>query len=79
MFTHMILCTIENFTFIPPRITPHITVDYVITGVVPGDFTYDGNLDVLLLGQTNPRDTQGEIMMRIYTGNGNDTFGKTIG
>lgn len=72
----MISCT-ENFTFIPPRITPQITAkDFVITGVVPGDFTYDGKLDVLLLGQTNPRDTQGEILMRIYTGNGNDTFGK---
>ncbi|KAI7881702.1 hypothetical protein K492DRAFT_236516 [Lichtheimia hyalospora FSU 10163] len=65
----------QNFTFIPPRITPQITVkEFVITGVIPGDFTYDGNLDVLLLGQTNPRDSQSEIMMRIYPGNGNDTF-----
>ncbi|KAI9311839.1 hypothetical protein BX666DRAFT_1992962 [Dichotomocladium elegans] len=65
----------QNFTFISPSTTRQITVnDFLITGIVPGDFTYDGKLDVLVLGQVNPKDKDGEIEMRVYSGNGNDTF-----
>jgi integrin alpha FG-GAP repeat containing protein 1 len=44
---------------------------------VPGDYNYDGKLDVLLMGEQNPdKNPTNEIKMQIYLGNGNDTFGK---
>ncbi|KAI8140634.1 hypothetical protein BJV82DRAFT_621881 [Fennellomyces sp. T-0311] len=66
----------QNFTFIPPTTTPQIKVDdFVITGIVPGDYNFDGKLDVLLMGQKNPGSSSDtEILLRIYRGNGNDTF-----
>lgn len=42
---------------------------------MPGDYNYDGHLDVLLMGEENPEKPD-EIKMQIYLGNGNDTFGK---
>jgi integrin alpha FG-GAP repeat containing protein 1 len=49
---------------------------FIITNVVPGDYNYDGNLDVLLMGEENPnKNPTNEIKMQIYLGNGNDTFG----
>ncbi|KAG0188719.1 hypothetical protein DFQ28_004447 [Apophysomyces sp. BC1034] len=64
----------QAFTFSPLPNAPQIQVqDFVITNIVPGDFNYDGKLDLLIMGQENPeKDT--EIKMRLYTGNGNDTF-----
>lgn len=56
---------------------PHIEgLDFVIENVVPGDFTYDGKLDILVMGRSNPNNAGDEIKMRIYKGNGNDTIGK---
>jgi hypothetical protein len=70
------LCT-DNFTFVPCPNPPHIKgLDFVIENVVPGDFTYDGKLDVLVMGRSNPNNAGDEIKMRVYKGNGNDTIGK---
>ncbi|KAG2226834.1 hypothetical protein INT45_005799 [Circinella minor] len=69
----------QNFTFIAPSKTPQIIEnDFIITGVVPGDFNYDGKLDVLLMGQKDLQNSSDpEILLRIYRGNGNDTFEST--
>ncbi|KAJ3182769.1 hypothetical protein HDU87_008108 [Geranomyces variabilis] len=45
-----------------------------ISNVVPGDFNYDGKLDVLLMGQN---DGKGDIGMRIFYGNGVDSLNAT--
>ncbi|KAG2182189.1 hypothetical protein INT43_007116 [Umbelopsis isabellina] len=65
----------NNFTFVPLPNPPHIAgLDFVIENVVPGDFTYDGQLDVLVMGRSNPNNAGDEIKMRVYKGNGNDTI-----
>ncbi|KAJ3160679.1 hypothetical protein HDU86_000438 [Geranomyces michiganensis] len=45
-----------------------------ISNVIPGDFNYDGKLDVLLMGQN---DGKGDIGMRIFYGNGVDSLSNT--
>ncbi|KAF9438400.1 hypothetical protein BGZ76_008180 [Entomortierella beljakovae] len=46
---------------------------FIITNIVPGDYNYDGKLDVLVMGQVDPvRNPQGELMMRVYLGNIDD-------
>lgn len=64
-----------DFTFHSLPSTKWIQPGYIITNVVPGDYNYDGHLDVLLMGQESPEKSS-EIQMQIYLGNGNDTFGK---
>ncbi|KNC97918.1 uncharacterized protein SPPG_06908 [Spizellomyces punctatus DAOM BR117] len=52
--------------------------DLIITSVIPGDFDYDGKLDVLLMGQKNPAGApNGDLTMRIFYGNGADAFNRT--
>ncbi|RUS19475.1 hypothetical protein BC937DRAFT_87413 [Endogone sp. FLAS-F59071] len=68
---------IYNFTLLPraPQITQQ---DFIITNVIPGDFNYDGRLDVLIMGQTDFGNADSEILMRVYLGNGNDSFDPTF-
>ncbi|KAI8881111.1 hypothetical protein K501DRAFT_223676 [Backusella circina FSU 941] len=66
-----------GFTFRTSPATGLITPGFIITNLVPGDYNYDGKLDILVMGESNPSSsssTSGEIMMQIYFGNGNDTF-----
>ncbi|RKP11179.1 hypothetical protein THASP1DRAFT_11906 [Thamnocephalis sphaerospora] len=46
----------------------------IIENVVPGDFNYDGTLDVLVMGREapQPNNAEGELRMRIYLGDGQD-------
>ncbi|KAI9248624.1 hypothetical protein BY458DRAFT_536598 [Sporodiniella umbellata] len=62
-----------DFSFHPLPDTKWVQPGFVITNVVPGDFDYDGHLDVLLMGEDNP-EKPSEIKMQIYLGNGNNTF-----
>lgn len=51
--------------------------DFVITNVVPGDFNYDGKLDVLLMGGKNPGGWWGndeETEMLVYLQQPNGSF-----
>ncbi|CAJ0628087.1 8090_t:CDS:10 [Entrophospora sp. SA101] len=51
--------------------------DFLITNVIPGDYNYDGNLDLLLMGQTNPSTIYRKnepLYMRVYFGYDNATF-----
>lgn len=67
---------VEAFTFKALPKTKTIQPGFIITNVVPGDYNYDGNLDVLLMGEESPdKNPKKEIKMQIYLGNGNDTFG----
>lgn len=66
-----------GFTFKGLPKTKIIQPGFIITNVVPGDYNYDGKLDVLLMGEQNPdKNPTNEIKMQIYLGNGNDTFGR---
>ncbi|CAG8826206.1 4731_t:CDS:2, partial [Dentiscutata erythropus] len=47
---------------------------FLITNVLPGDYNYDGILDVMIMGQASPGDSSGELYMRVYMGSGNNTF-----
>ncbi|KAI9092668.1 hypothetical protein DFS34DRAFT_632718 [Phlyctochytrium arcticum] len=51
--------------------------DGVITSVVPGDFNFDGKLDMLVMGRKNPNDVKGDLNMQIYYGNAKDSFNTT--
>ncbi|KAI8907014.1 hypothetical protein DFJ77DRAFT_514148 [Powellomyces hirtus] len=46
-----------------------------ISNIVPGDYNYDGKLDLLLMGQKSG--PKGEISMRIFYGNGRDSLNGT--
>src|SRR5437870_2967520 len=46
--------------------------DFTITNVLPGDFNYDGNLDVLVMGP-NTKNTD-ELILRVYIGDGSSQF-----
>ncbi|KAF0336923.1 integrin alpha N-terminal domain-containing protein [Gigaspora margarita] len=47
---------------------------FLITNVLPGDYNYDGILDVLIMGQVSPGDSSKQLYMRVYMGSGNHTF-----
>jgi integrin alpha FG-GAP repeat containing protein 1 len=67
-----------GFTFKTSAATGVVTPGFIITNLVPGDYNYDGKLDILVMGETSPSSsssTSNEIIMQIYFGNGNDTFG----
>ncbi|GAA5798014.1 hypothetical protein HPULCUR_003412 [Helicostylum pulchrum] len=65
----------EAFSFKSLPKARTIQPGFIITNVVPGDYNYDGKLDVLLMGEQNPeKNPNKEIKMQIYLGNGNDTF-----
>ncbi|KAJ1658607.1 hypothetical protein IWQ61_002183 [Dispira simplex] len=49
----------------------------VVTSVIPGDFNYDGQMDVLVLGQRDTDDQDLAVHMRVYTGDGKDGFDDT--
>lgn len=67
---------VVGFTFKGLSKSKTIQPGFIITNVVPGDYNYDGKLDVLLMGEQNPdKNPTNEIKMQIYLGNGNDTFG----
>lgn len=67
---------VEAFTFKALPSSKTIQPGFIITNVVPGDYNYDGKLDLLLMGEQNPdKNPSHEIKMQIYLGNGNDTFG----
>ncbi|CAO3663293.1 unnamed protein product [Umbelopsis ramanniana] len=64
-----------NSTFMALPNAPQIhNTDFVIENIIPGDFTFDGKLDLLIMGRKNPSHPNDEILMRIYKGNGNDTI-----
>ncbi|PKK80668.1 hypothetical protein RhiirC2_649600 [Rhizophagus irregularis] len=58
-------------------ILPNEENSFIITNILPGDYNYDGNLDILVMGQTNPLSNnrkQEPLLMRVYFGYENDTF-----
>jgi integrin alpha FG-GAP repeat containing protein 1 len=55
-----------------------VTAPFVITNVVPGDYDYDGRLDMLLMGQDNPGGwwADEELHMSVHIGQGRGQFGR---
>lgn len=51
---------------------------WIITNVVPGDYDYDGRLDLLLMGEDNPGGwfTDNELKLMFYRGRGGGNFSK---
>ncbi|CAG8573509.1 7226_t:CDS:10 [Diversispora eburnea] len=47
---------------------------FLITNVLPGDYNYDGYLDLLIMGQEDPTDQDAANYMRVYMGYSNNTF-----
>src|SRR4051812_3688651 len=44
---------------------------FLMTNVIPGDFNYDGKLDLLVMGQADPVGKPNDrLFMRLYLGNG---------
>ncbi|KAI8072567.1 hypothetical protein BC940DRAFT_292890 [Gongronella butleri] len=67
----------RNFSFSSLPNGPHIQTKDAIVSVVPGDYNYDGHLDVLLMTQAAPAQSSTEIKLTVYLGNGNDSFNST--
>ncbi|CAO3614592.1 unnamed protein product [Cunninghamella echinulata] len=70
--TYILKKKLENFKFSPIANTIHQKT--IITNIVPGDFNYNGNLDMLVMSQPNPGQSNSEIKLTLYFGNGNDSF-----
>ena len=53
-----------------------VTAPFVVTNVVPGDFDYDGRLDMLLMGQDSPAGwfSDDELKMVMHRGIGRGNF-----
>lgn len=55
--------------------------DFVVVNIVPGDYNYDGKLDLLVMGQSNPGGWWGwddTLEMRVYLQSSNGTFGWSL-
>lgn len=55
--------------------------DFIITNVAPGDYNYDGRLDLLLMGSKNPNSWWGSdahLDMRIHLQQSNGTFSPPV-
>ncbi|KAG1456295.1 hypothetical protein G6F56_006860 [Rhizopus delemar] len=63
----------DKFTDLFVLASDQTSVTVYLWNHLPGDYNYDGHLDVLLMGEENPEKPD-EIKMQIYLGNGNDTF-----
>ncbi|KAI9015217.1 hypothetical protein BC832DRAFT_196876 [Gaertneriomyces semiglobifer] len=70
----------EAFAFEPlpdtaTSFNPRKPDEMIIINAVPGDFNYDGKLDLLLMAQANPaKQPDDTVRMRIFYGNGRDAF-----
>lgn len=62
--------------FVPARIRTES--DFIITNVVPGDWNYDGRLDVLVYGQDDPGEWYGEkkTKMKVFLQQADGSLGK---
>jgi hypothetical protein len=69
-------CTQESYTFAPSKSPPILAPQgIIITNVVPGDFNYDGRLDLLFMGQHDPDSSSDkELIMSVWIGQGNGVF-----
>jgi integrin alpha FG-GAP repeat containing protein 1 len=69
-----------SYTFVPAQSPPIPAPDgVVITNVVPGDYNYDGRLDLLLMGQRNPDSpSDEELVMSVWLGQGNGAFSRSL-
>lgn len=56
-----------------------VSAPFVITNIVPGDYDYDGRLDMLLMGQDNPVGwwADEELHMMAHRGLGRGQFGES--
>ena len=63
-----VLASLEGFTFRQSSSFKHSTQ---ILNIVPGDFTHDGTLDLLVMGRSSQSSSQD---MKLYVGN-KDGFG----
>jgi len=68
------------YTFRPVPDAQPIHAPFVITNIVPGDFDYDGRLDVLLMGEDNPGGwfSDDELKMVYYRGLGKGQFAQEV-
>lgn len=70
------LHTVEEYRFGPVPYSQGIQAPWTITNILPGDYDYDGRLDILLMGQEHPdgwfSDT--EVKMLLYKGVGGGNF-----
>jgi integrin alpha FG-GAP repeat containing protein 1 len=67
---------IASYSFKAAANNPIIKSTRKITNIVPGDFNYDGRLDLLVMSQTNPGswfDDQ-TTHLELYTGKGDRSF-----
>ncbi|RKO90225.1 hypothetical protein BDK51DRAFT_21778 [Blyttiomyces helicus] len=58
----------------PLSYDPSSPSSVTIVNIVPGDFNYDGKLDLLIMAKADPAKPDGELLLRVYYGNGVDSF-----
>lgn len=74
---HLVTARTAAYAFRPSPAAPiEAPSGFVITNVVPGDYNYDGRLDILLMGQFSPGSWtgSGDLKMAVYFGTGSDAF-----
>lgn len=72
--------TAEEYKFEAVANAKGIHAPWVITNVIPGDYDYDGRLDLLVMGQEHPDGwwEDNEVRMLFYRGLGGGNFCKLI-
>lgn len=71
-----LFASIEQYKFEPVPYAQGIQAPWTITNIVPGDYDYDGRLDILLMGQEAPDGwfSDSEVKMLFYKGLGGGNF-----
>lgn len=71
-----LLSASEQYEFEPVPYAQGIHAPWPITNIVPGDYNYDGRLDILLMGQDRPDGwySDKEVKMLFYKGLGGGNF-----
>ena len=72
-------CPTAKYAFQPvggKKAQPFLHAPFVVTNLVPGDFDYDGRLDLLLMGEENPGGWWGdkELKLQVHRGQGGGRF-----
>ena len=70
------LYLLDAYTFQAVPGAGPIQAPYIITNIVPGDYDYDGRLDLLLMGEDSPGGwwSDNELKMIVYRGLGRRQF-----
>ncbi|KAA1077632.1 hypothetical protein PGT21_014288 [Puccinia graminis f. sp. tritici] len=68
-----------QFVSVPENpVIPKTVGGFVITNIIATDINYDGRLDILVMGNSDPSDLEGTLKMEVWYGRDGTSFGPGI-